>query len=434
MMDDIGEIENAENVMLSGVIGRISGLDSEGKGQAIVNEAYEKQSGFKIAVKRYSVDDASEEAIKLIRHEIVMMRQLRHDNVIHCLGSFALPNHMEIWLLTPFMSVGSLRTVLDNHFPDGIPESAISPIVRDVLFGLHHLHERGIVHRAIKSSHILIDDHGRAKLSGLRYSCSLYDTAVEASCSASVGGIRQDRYDYPLYLSLKNINWMSPEILQQNLLGYNEKSDIYSLGVTVCEIANGLVPFSDMPSTYMLLEKMAGSSPKLFDSTYIESIEESEALAAAAAQNDQNQADLVFSGQKPADSGVGASVGSCSNLPAKHRNKTYASRTFSDQFHDFVDQCCLKDAEERFSAHQLLSHPLIKQLKKASASQPRLTLISLLNSASRQDLMGDHGAFGQAASGTGTCHQGAGLGETEDTLTLALDTKMVIDPVEWDFE
>ena len=235
MMDDIGEIENAENVMLSGVIGRISGLDSEGKGQAIVNEAYEKQSGFKIAVKRYSVDDASEEAIKLIRHEIVMMRQLRHDSVIHCLGSFALPNHMEIWLLTPFMSVGSLRTVLDNHFPDGIPESAISPIVRDVLFGLHHLHERGIVHRAIKvnledkkkrfnkliscihfqSSHILIDDHGRAKLSGLRYSCSLYDTAVEASCSASVGGIRQDRYDYPLYLSLKNINWMSPEILQQ---------------------------------------------------------------------------------------------------------------------------------------------------------------------------------------------------------------------------
>ena len=184
----------------------------------------------------------------------------------------------------------------------------------------------------------------------------------------------------------------------------------------------------------MLLEKMAGSSPKLFDSTYIESIEESEALAAAGAQNDQNQADLVFSGQKPADSGVGASVGSCSNLPAKHRNKTYASRTFSDQFHDFVDQCCLKDAEERFSAHQLLSHPLIKQLKKASASQPRLTLISLLNSASRQDLIGDHGAFGQTASGTGTCHQGAGLGETEDSLTLALDTKMVIDPVEWDFE
>ena len=105
-------------------------------------------------MKRFSIDDASEEAIKLIRHEIVSMRQIKHDHILHCLGSFASPNNMEIWLVSPIMEMGSLRNILDTHFPDGIPESAASPIIRDILYGLAHLHERGIVHRALKVSTI----------------------------------------------------------------------------------------------------------------------------------------------------------------------------------------------------------------------------------------------------------------------------------------
>ena len=64
--------------------------------------------------------------------------------------------------------------------------------------------------------------------------------------------------------------WRFFSSLFQNLLGYNEKSDIYSLGVVVCEIANGLIPFSEMPNTYMLLEKMKGTEPKLLDSSTYE--------------------------------------------------------------------------------------------------------------------------------------------------------------------
>lgn len=129
----------------------------------------------------------------------------------------------------------------------------MSLILRDVLTGLEYLHKKRFIHRSIRASHILINKT-KAVLSGFRHCTNMISHGERAKCL----------YDLPSH-GVKGLNWLAPEVLEQNLSGYTEKSDVYSIGITTCELANSLEPFSDMPTTFMLTEKMRGNQPALLD-------------------------------------------------------------------------------------------------------------------------------------------------------------------------
>lgn len=118
---------------------------------------------------------------------------------------------------------------------------------------MEYIHRKGYIHRSIRASHILLNQH-KAVLCGFREPVTLI----------THGQRTQRLFDLPPN-SMKSLNWLAPEVLEQNLAGYTEKSDIYSIGITTCELANGLEPFANMPTTFMLTEKMRGNQPVLFD-------------------------------------------------------------------------------------------------------------------------------------------------------------------------
>lgn len=119
-------------------------------------------------------------------------------------------------------------------------------------------------------------------------------------------------------------------MLEQNLLGYTEQSDIYSLGIATCELANGLEPFSDMATTFMLVEKIRGNQPALLDCSTCPPI-------------------------TGGDSGVGDSIAETRQI--------YGMRKFSDQFHNFAEICMQRHPIDRPTVIQLQGHGFFKQIK-----------------------------------------------------------------------
>lgn len=301
---------------------------------AKISLAKHKPSGHHVAIKRIDLDKCTED-LNYVQNEILVYRQLRHENILPYLCTFV--NNSEIWAIMPVLSFGSAKSIMKTHFPDGIPEIAISFILKDILLALDYLHKRGFIHRSVKASHILISSSGKAVLSGLRYSCNVL----------SKGKWQTVIHSFP-HDSVPNLNWLSPEVLGQNLMGYSSKSDIYSLGMTVWELTNGVSPFAKILPTQMLLEKLQGNILQALNLHCAVNSEESNLEI-------QKNKSSVESNHKLGDGSV------------------YLSQVFSESFQAFIQLCLHKDPMRRPTASQLRTHAFIKQTKKS-----QITLLDVL--------------------------------------------------------
>lgn len=167
--------------------------------------------------------------------------------------------------------------------------------------------------------------------------------------------------------SPKELLWLAPEVLEQNLLGYTEKSDIYSFGISLCEMANNLTPFAEMSNTLMLVEKLKGNQPSLLDSsTY--SVEMMEDFV----HNDvvTNHAGCDDDDDNDAGVGGGGCVGGQKDdqqsnfaFSLTKTQEVYIQRKLTDSFHNFVEICLTRDQHLRPGAEKLLHHAFVKQSK-----------------------------------------------------------------------
>jgi len=131
---------------------------------------------------------------------------------------------------------------LDAKLREGsLPLGEAFRITDDILSALSHAHARGIVHRDIKPSNIIVTPRGAPKLTDFGIATAAGDTRITRS-GVAVGSLA----------------YMSPEQVMSKPL--DERSDIYSLGITVYEALTGRRPFRS-GSEYALMEAHLNETP-----------------------------------------------------------------------------------------------------------------------------------------------------------------------------
>uniref|UniRef100_A0AAQ4NT40 non-specific serine/threonine protein kinase n=1 Tax=Gasterosteus aculeatus aculeatus TaxID=481459 RepID=A0AAQ4NT40_GASAC len=208
------------------------------------------KTGQLAAIKVMEVTEEEEEEIKL---EINMLKSYSHHrNIATYYGAFikkgpAGQDH-QLWLVMEYCGAGSVTDLVKKTKGNCLKEDWIAYICREVLRGLSHLHAHHVIHRDIKGQNVLLTENAEVKL---------VDFGVSAQLDKTIG--RRNTFIGTPY-------WMAPEVIacdENPEATYDYRSDLWSLGITALEMAEGAPPLCDMHPMRALFLIPRNPPPKL---------------------------------------------------------------------------------------------------------------------------------------------------------------------------
>jgi len=170
------------------------------------------------------------------------MRASRHANIVSYIDSFLYKN--ELWVVMEYVEGGTLTDVVTTKL---MTEGQIAAVSREIAQGLQHLHEQGIIHRDIKSSHVLLSLTGDVKISMYResHSCDTISNTHYVTNVVDFGSCApvSDPAHAKRTTLIGTPYWMAPEVIRKE---YGPKVDIWSLGI----MAIGMCPHFSRTSIF----------------------------------------------------------------------------------------------------------------------------------------------------------------------------------------
>ncbi|XP_076658174.1 STKc_myosinIII_N_like and MYSc_Myo21 domain-containing protein ninaC isoform X2 [Halictus rubicundus] len=221
-----------------------------------VFEAIDQHAGNKkIAVK---VQKLTAESQPFIVEEYKVLRDLAsHPNLPDFYGIYRRRSgkkteYDQIWFVMELCDGGTALDLVRGliAMDKKLREEHIGHILREVIKAVMYLHENNVMHRDIRASNVLLTREGEVKL-------------VDFGLSRSIQGEMGKRYT-----CVGSPCWMAPELAvskeNSSSNGYGTRADVWAIGITAIELADGKPPFQDMHPTRALFQIVRNPPPNLY--------------------------------------------------------------------------------------------------------------------------------------------------------------------------
>ncbi len=193
-------------------------------GMANVYEALDLQLQQKVAVKVFKRED--EEMLRRFIREARVMGSLRHEHLVPIIdsGQYLLDSDIRYYIVMPFFDGGTLRARI-RRSPLSLQETCHN--IRSIAGALDYIHSRGIIHRDIKASNILLNFNREVYLTDFGIARITSDATQLTSTGVVLG----------------TVDYVAPELFEVDRRA-DARSDLYSLGVLLYEMVTGRLPFT----------------------------------------------------------------------------------------------------------------------------------------------------------------------------------------------
>ncbi|CAH0563681.1 unnamed protein product [Brassicogethes aeneus] len=216
-------------------------------GFGTVNKMIHRKSQTVIAVKRIRSTVDEKEQKQLLMDLDVVMKSNECKFIVQFYG--ALFKEGDCWICMELMdtSLDKFYKFICEKLKKRIPEPILGKIALATVKALNYLKEElKIIHRDVKPSNILLDKKGNIKLCDFGISGQLVDSIAKTKDA----GCRP---------------YMAPERIDpQTAKGYDVRSDVWSLGITLMEVSTGCFPYPKWSSVFDQLHQVVnGDAPRL---------------------------------------------------------------------------------------------------------------------------------------------------------------------------